>query len=115
MSHDRAEAEELKAKVRFAPSPTGPLHSGNLSTALFTWLRARHLGTPILLRMDSLDPLRSKQAHVEAILETLAWFKLAFLSEIFHQNPMDGRYRGLSMFLLSKGSLPARCQWESHL
>ncbi len=48
---------------RFAPSPSGPLHAGNLRTALVAWLRARSLGAPFLLRIEDLDPQRSRREH----------------------------------------------------
>lgn len=48
---------------RFAPSPSGPLHEGNLRTALVAWMRARRHGARFLLRVEDLDPQRSKREH----------------------------------------------------
>jgi len=48
---------------RFAPSPSGPLHEGNLRTALVAWMRARSQGARFLLRIEDLDPQRSKPEH----------------------------------------------------
>jgi glutamyl-tRNA synthetase len=48
---------------RFAPSPSGPLHEGNLRTALVAWMRARHHGARFLLRIEDLDPQRSRREH----------------------------------------------------
>jgi glutamyl-tRNA synthetase len=48
---------------RFAPSPSGPLHEGNLRTALVAWIRARRHGARFLLRIEDLDPQRSKVEH----------------------------------------------------
>ena len=56
---------------RFAPSPTGPLHVGNLRTALLAWLFARSQEAAFLLRIEDLDPDRSKPAHEERQLADL--------------------------------------------
>ena len=48
---------------RFAPSPSGPLHLGNLRTALLAWLFARSQGARFLLRIEDLDPQRSRPEH----------------------------------------------------
>jgi glutamyl-tRNA synthetase len=62
--------------TRFAPSPTGLLHVGNLRTALFNWLIARQAGGTFILRLDDTDPERSKPEYAEAIKEDLAWLGL---------------------------------------
>lgn len=56
---------------RFAPSPSGPLHAGNLRTALVAWMRAREKGARFLLRIEDLDPQRSKPEHERAQIEAL--------------------------------------------
>ena len=60
--------------TRFAPSPTGRLHVGNLRTALACWLLARRQGGRFLLRLDDTDRERSEERFVEAIRADLAWF-----------------------------------------
>jgi glutamyl-tRNA synthetase len=62
--------------TRFAPSPTGRLHVGNLRTALHNWLCARASGGKFLLRIDDTDRARSDEAHVAAIRDDLAWMGL---------------------------------------
>src|SRR3982751_6259360 len=62
--------------TRFAPSPTGNLHVGNLRTALHNWLFARSQGGRFLLRIDDTDRERSSEACVEAIRADLAWLGL---------------------------------------
>jgi len=62
--------------TRFAPSPTGYLHVGNLRTALFNWLIARKAGGTFILRLDDTDPERSKQEYADAIREDLEWLGL---------------------------------------
>ena len=62
--------------TRFAPSPTGRLHVGNIRTALHNWLLARKAGGRFLLRIDDTDAARSEERFVEAIREDLAWLGL---------------------------------------
>ena len=59
--------------TRFAPSPTGTLHVGNVRTALHNWLWARKHGGRFLLRIDDTDLERSKEEYVDAIRDDLAW------------------------------------------
>lgn len=63
--------------TRFAPSPTGRLHVGNLRTALGNWLWARKHGGRFLLRLDDTDAARSEEAFVAAIRTDLAWLGLS--------------------------------------
>ena len=64
--------------TRFAPSPTGYLHVGNLRAALFNWLIARKAGGTFILRLDDTDPERSKETYVDAIREDLEWLGLTW-------------------------------------
>ena len=59
--------------TRFAPSPTGNLHVGNVRTALFNWLLARKSGGRFLLRLDDTDAERSREEYASAIRADLAW------------------------------------------
>jgi glutamyl-tRNA synthetase len=63
--------------TRFAPSPTGSLHVGNLRTALHNWLFAQAHGGRFLLRVDDTDQARSEERHVDAIRADLAWLGLS--------------------------------------
>lgn len=63
----------MSVVTRFAPSPTGRLHVGNLRTALHNWLFARAHGGRFLLRIDDTDAERSEERFVDAIREDLAW------------------------------------------
>ena len=67
--------------TRFAPSPTGMLHVGNIRTALHNWLLARRAGGRFLLRIDDTDKERSREEYVEAIRADLAWLGLVPDSE----------------------------------
>jgi len=61
---------------RYAPSPSGPLHQGNLRTALLAWLQARLTPMPFILRMEDLDLPRVKPGSSEQIIEDLRWLGL---------------------------------------
>ncbi len=63
----------MKPIVRFAPSPTGRIHVGNLRPALLNWLFARREGGQFLLRFDDTDLERSREDYVEGIREDLRW------------------------------------------
>ena len=63
-------------RTRFAPSPTGYMHIGNLRTALFAWLVARHHGGQFLLRIEDTDQARFVEGAEATILETLSWLGL---------------------------------------
>lgn len=71
---------------RFAPSPTGTLHIGNLRTALLAWLFARSSGSPFLLRVEDLDPQRSKPEHEARQLADLAALGIDHDGPVVHQS-----------------------------
>lgn len=64
--------------TRFAPSPTGFIHVGNLRTALFNYMIARKSGGTFILRLDDTDPQRSTQEYADAIKEDLEWLGLTW-------------------------------------
>ncbi len=72
-------------KVRFAPSPTGRLHIGNIRPAVFNWLFARREGGTFLLRFDDTDLERSKEEYVTGIRDDLTWLGLTW-DEEFRQS-----------------------------
>ena len=59
-------------RTRFAPSPTGYMHVGNLRTALYTWLIARHAGGRFILRIEDTDQGRLVEDAVDVIYKTMA-------------------------------------------
>jgi glutamyl-tRNA synthetase len=63
-------------RVRYAPSPTGFPHVGNIRTALFNWLYARHTGGKFIVRIEDTDTARTVQGSLEAILDSLRWLGL---------------------------------------
>ena len=77
--------------TRFAPSPTGYIHVGNLRTALMNYLIARKAGGTFILRIDDTDPERSKEDYVDAIKEDLEWLGLTW-DRIERQSDRLDRY-----------------------
>lgn len=77
---------------RFAPSPSGPLHLGNLRTALVAWLRARSTGGRFLIRVEDLDRGRSRPEHEASQLRDLAAIGLDWDGGVVRQSPRDDAY-----------------------
>lgn len=71
-----AESGIRPIKVRFAPSPTGDLHVGNIRTALFDWAYARHTGGIFLFRIEDTDRSRVTDEYIAAAIDTLKWLGL---------------------------------------
>ena len=67
-----------KVVTRFAPSPTGFMHVGNVRTALYGWLWARHTGGQFILRIEDTDKKREVEGSIEHIKETLMWLGLTW-------------------------------------
>ncbi len=95
---------------RFAPSPTGPLHLGNLRTALVSWLRARFNKGEWLLRIDDLDTPRNRQGAIESIERDLLWLGLDWDGPLIMQSQRREIYRSvLSSLKLQNKIYPCRC------
>lgn len=79
-------------KTRFAPSPTGLMHFGNLRTALFNYLYARHFNGTFLLRIEDTDLARSEVAYKGAILEDLKWLGIDWQEGPYCQSERQAIY-----------------------
>lgn len=90
--------------VRFAPSPTGRLHIGNLRPALLNWLFAARHGGTFILRLDDTDRIRSTEAFATAIREDLAWIGLSWAREE-RQSTRLARYAEAAERLKAAGRL----------
>lgn len=90
--------------TRFAPSPTGHIHVGNLRTALFNYLIARKTGGSFILRLDDTDQERSKEEYVEGIKRDLDWLGLHW-DRIERQSLRLDRYRAEADALRASGRL----------
>jgi len=88
--------------TRFAPSPTGYLHIGNLRAALFNYLIARKAGGRFILRLDDTDPERSTQAYADAIKQDLDWLGLHW-DRVERQSDRLDRYRAAADTLRDMG------------
>lgn len=93
----------MSVRLRFAPSPTGPLHLGNARTALFNWLFARKHDGRFLLRIEDTDPDRSAAEWGSAIVSSLTWLGLHWDEEIVRQSSRREAYRALAERLLGAG------------
>jgi glutamyl-tRNA synthetase len=95
---------------RFAPSPTGPLHVGNLRTAVLSWLFARAGGSPFLVRIEDLDRVASREAHVRSHLADLAALGIESDGPVVHQSQRFDRYEAALDRLDADGLLyPCYC------
>ena len=88
--------------TRFAPSPTGYLHVGNLRTALFNFLIARKAGGTFILRLDDTDPERSKPEYADAIMADLEWLGLTW-DRLERQSARLDRYAAAADALRAAG------------
>ena len=95
---------------RFAPSPTGIMHWGNASTALVAWLQVRAAGGRMLLRMEDVDPQRSKPEFADGWRRDLTWLGLDWDEEVAPQSQRGPRYAEALANLASQGLVFAcRC------
>lgn len=95
---------------RYAPSPTGPLHVGNLRTAVLAWLFARSTGSRFLLRIDDLDRVASRPEHVRSHLDDLAALGIDWDGGIVRQSDRFDRYEAAIGRLDADGMLyPCYC------
>ena len=100
--------------VRFAPSPTGKLHIGNVRAALLNWLFARRHGGKFILRLDDTDRERSTEANAEAIRVDLTWLGLTW-DDTFRQSDRTQRYEEIKQQLIATGRLYACYESEDEL
>ena len=63
-------SSKSQVRVRFAPSPTGDLHVGNIRTALFDWAYARHTGGKLIFRIEDTDTERGTDQYIQAAIDT---------------------------------------------
>ena len=101
----RALAAKGGYRGRFAPSPTGVLHLGNLQTALLSWLAARQAGGAWLLRIDDLDSPRNRAGAIEAIQSDLLWLGLAWDGPVLLQSDRRGIYHSWLSWFRRSGRL----------
>ena len=90
-------------RVRFAPSPTGQVHIGNIRAAIFNWLYARHVGGTFLLRVEDTDLERSTPEAIQALFECMEWLGLDYDEEVFYQTKNVKRHLEVVEQLIASG------------
>ena len=90
-------------RVRFAPSPTGKVHIGNIRAAIYNWLFARHTGGKFLLRIEDTDLERSTPEAIKALFECMEWLKLDWDEDVFYQTKNVKRHLEVVDQLLASG------------
>ena len=99
-------------RVRFAPSPTGKVHIGNIRAAIYNWLYARHTGGKFLLRVEDTDLERSTPEAIQALLECMQWLGLDYDEEAFYQTKNKPRHMEAVEKLIASGHA-YRCERTS--
>jgi glutamyl-tRNA synthetase len=92
-----------KTRTRFAPSPTGFIHLGNIRSALYPWAFARSTGGDFILRIEDTDLERSTQAAVDVIIESMSWLGLDYDEGPFYQMLRMDRYKAVLADLVAAG------------
>ena len=90
-------------RVRFAPSPTGKVHIGNIRAAIYNWLYARHTGGKFLLRVEDTDLERSTPEAIKALFECMEWLGLDYDEQPVYQTKNLQRHLDCVKQLLSSG------------
>ena len=93
----------MSVRVRFAPSPTGNVHIGNIRVALFNWLYARHHKGTFLLRVEDTDRERSTPAAIRNLLEVMDWLGLDVDEAPFYQSEQVEAHQAAARRLLEEG------------
>jgi glutamyl-tRNA synthetase len=92
-----------RTRTRFAPSPTGFIHLGNIRSALYPWAFARATGGDFILRIEDTDLDRSTQAAVDVIIEGMSWLGLHYDEGPFYQMQRMDRYKQVLAELVAAG------------
>jgi glutamyl-tRNA synthetase len=92
-----------KTRTRFAPSPTGFIHLGNIRSALYPWAFARSTGGDFILRIEDTDLERSTQAAVDVIIESMTWLGLDYDEGPFYQMLRMDRYKAVLADMVAAG------------
>ena len=92
-------------RTRFAPSPTGFIHLGNIRSALYPWAFARSTGGTFVLRIEDTDLERSSQAAVDVIIEGMAWLGLDHDEGPFYQMQRMDRYKAVLADMVRAGDV----------
>lgn len=94
----------MKIRTRFAPSPTGSLHIGNIRTAFYAWLFARKQGGDFLLRIEDSNSQRVTKNAIETIISGLSWLNLNWDEGPYFQTDRLQRYNNVINYMLANGT-----------
>src|SRR3990167_4887722 len=109
----KIDEKKMSIKTRFCPSPTGYLHLGNVRTALFSALFARHQKGIFLLRIEDTDKLRSDELYTQALMNDLQWLQLAWSDGPYYQSQRQAVYdEYYEKLIASKRAYPCFCSEE---
>ena len=92
-----------KVRTRFAPSPTGFIHLGNIRSALYPWAFAKAHGGDFILRIEDTDQERSTQAAIDVILESMQWLGMTPDEGPFYQMQRMDRYKEVIAHMQAAG------------
>lgn len=102
--------EQKTVRGRFAPSPSGRMHLGNLWSALLAWLSARSQGGEMVLRLEDLDPDRCTRAWCDQVMRDLEWLGLTWDNEPVYQSERTAVYAQAFRALEERGLIyPCYC------
>ena len=104
----------MTIKLRFAPSPTGYLHVGNVRTAIVNWLFAKKSGGEFYLRMDDTDTERSLPKFEAAIIEDMKWLGLGWVGEPIRQCERFDDYDAAKQKLIDMLATKRLRSWDSN-
>ena len=93
-----------KIRTRFAPSPTGRMHVGNLRTALYAYLIAKHEGGDFILRIEDTDLERSTKEAIDTLLECMNWLGLDYDEEVLYQTTQAQHHLDAAKKLIDDGN-----------
>ena len=93
----------MSIRVRFAPSPTGNVHIGNIRAAIFNWLFARHEGGKFLLRVEDTDRERSTPEAIQTLLQVMEWLGLNYDEAPVYQSAQRARHLAAAEDLVRQG------------
>jgi len=93
----------MKERLRFAPSPTGQVHIGNIRTAIFNWLAARHINGTFLLRIEDTDLERSTKQAIDTLLECMEWLGMDYDEEALYQTTQAPHHLEAAQQLIAAG------------
>ncbi|HID35983.1 MAG TPA: glutamate--tRNA ligase [Ghiorsea sp.] len=104
-----------KVVTRFAPSPTGLMHLGNVRTAMLNWMFAKKMGGKFLLRFEDTDQSRSEQQYIDALKEDMLWLGLQWDDQpLFQSKHAEQHQEALDKLAVENHAYPCFCS-ESQL